>query len=268
MLREFLQSVLTRANTATRQLGYVQETVSTYARYRRVRHSWEPHLSASRRFIEQAVAATPGRSAVIILGSGWGLDLPLSTLEQEYQQVYLVDIVHPHPVRKRLADHTTLHLIEADLTGIVAQFSRGQDGSSVVAPEFPMLPRADLIISANLLSQLPILPTRYAERRQWLNIHQLKKQVLLAHVGWLAAQATPVCLVSDYRMNIYDRQGVCLEQEDLFDGLALKSSEHEWEWEIAPFGEVARNFRITHQVRALHLQPRESCFMDRSMLLP
>lgn len=107
---------------------------------------------------------TPGRSAVLVLGSGWGLDIPLATLEQEYQHVYWVDIVYPRPVKKRLSNHKTLHLIEADLTGVVAQLSRGSNGSSIMTPEFPKLPSADLIISANLLSQLPILPMRYTER--------------------------------------------------------------------------------------------------------
>lgn len=261
MLWEFFQSLLMRANSSARQLGYLRETISTYARYRRVRQSWVPHLSASRSFIEQTVAATPGRNAVIILGSGWGLDLPLATLERTYQQVHLVDIVHPRSVRKRLSKHHTLHFIEADLTGVVAQLSRSSDRASAVTPEFPTLPNADLIISANLLSQLPILPMRYAERRQWTIRDGLKKQLLFAHAEWLAAQTTPVCLISDYQMHIYDRQGVCIEQEDLFDGLAFKSSTNEWEWEIAPFGEVAKNLRITHQVRALHLQPGESCFL-------
>ncbi len=261
MLWEFFQSLLMRANSSARQLGYLRETISTYARYRRVRQSWAPHLSASRNFIEQIVTATPGRHAVTILGSGWGLDLPLATLERTYQQVHLVDIVHPRSVRKRLSKHHTLHFIEADLTGVVAQLSRSSDRASAVTPEFPTLPNADLIISANLLSQLPILPMRYAERRQWTIRDGLKKQLLFAHAKWLAAQATPVCLISDYQMHIYDRQGVCIEQEDLFNGLTFKSSTNEWEWEIAPFGEVAKNFRITHQVRALHLQPGESCFL-------
>jgi hypothetical protein len=264
MLGELVQSLLTRANPAARALGYVHESVSTQARYRRVRRHWEPHLRASRSFIEQTVATTSGRTAVIVFGSGWGFDIPLDTLEHEYQQVYLLDIVHPRPVRKRFAARKKFQLIEADLTGVVASLAQENSHLSFTSA-FPLLPAADLIISANVLSQLPLLPARYAERQQWTNVALLKTQILLAHAQWLASLATPVCLVSDYALNIHDRQGVCIEHDSLLAGLALKPGSEEWEWEIAPFGEMANDLRITHQVRAIRLQPGESCFVGSSI---
>jgi hypothetical protein len=260
MLQEFVQSLITPATPAARALGYVHESVSTKARYRRVRRYWESHLRASRSFIEQTVALTSGCQAVIIFGSGWGVDIPLDTLIHGYQHVYLIDIVHPRSVRKQLARQNNCHLIEADLTGIVTSLAQG-NSHPPFTPSFPSLPVADLIISANVLSQLPLLPVRYAERRQWPNVAQFKAQILLAHAEWLASLATPVCLVSDYTMNIHDRQGVCLERDNLLGGLALSPGNAEWEWEIAPFGEIAKDLRFTHQVRAIRLQPGESCFI-------
>lgn len=261
MLWEAIQTVMTRSLPAARKLGYVHEAIGLYARYRRVRRSWQPHLQSCHAFIAQTVAATTPRDAVLVLGSGWGLDIPLTTLEHTYRHVYLVDIVHPRAIRRRSRHRDTLTLIEGDLSGLVTALAQAPHRLSLLlqAPRFPHLPPADLILSCNLLSQLPLLPLRYAAQHGGLDVAQVARTILLAHARWLASLHTPVCLLSDYAMLTYDRQGMCVAQDDLLAGLSLPAGEAEWDWEIAPWREVHKDFRVVHRVRALRLRPGKMC---------
>ena len=47
-----------------------------------------------------------------------------------------------------------------------------------------------------------------------------------------------------------DRSGRVTDRLDLMFGIGLPEPNDAWDWEIAPFGEVGRRYRLIHRVHA------------------
>lgn len=266
MLWELIEAARTKSSRSARQWGYVHETIAMAARFSRVRQHWEAHLKRSREFIERhALDTTEGRDVVVILGSGWTLDVPMAFLERHFREVILVDMVHPTSVRKRVSRKSGhVRLIEADLSGVVAGLSSNAERLRQVLlnPTFPTLPRASLIISTNLLSQLALPIVRHAEKRGVTDTWWMGRALLLKHAEWLRDLSTPLCVVTDYKSLAYDRTGACVEEKDLLANLALPNVLDEWTWEIAPRGEISRDCRYEHLVKAFCVQRGDMLFVE------
>ncbi len=81
-----------------------------------------------------------------MLGSGLLDDVPLDRLAAPVDRVSLMDAGHPWPARLAARAH-------AHVSSVTAEISAGLTGGLV-----EICADADLIVSANLLSQIPIVP--------------------------------------------------------------------------------------------------------------
>lgn len=241
MLVEVLQYLTTPAPLRHRRLGYVGQSVALHSRSRRCRRSWEPHLARTRAVIEASAAACPRRRAVAVLGSGLLDDVPLRSLARVFERVLLVDAVHPWPARACALPHRNVRLVSRDLSG-----AQGQPDPLAFLDEVPGL---DLVVSANLLSQLPILPVDRAERRG-ADGAALGRRIVETHLASLALRGVRVCLVGDVRQHELARDGTSLGEHDLLFGVVLPPAPLAWSWDLAPFGEVGSDRRLVHDVVA------------------
>ena len=81
------------------------------------------------------------------------LDVPLEELAAAFDRVILVDLIHPWPARLAARRYPNVALVTAEISaGLAGAWAE-------------LCAEADLIVSANLLSQIPLLPIEAHETR-------------------------------------------------------------------------------------------------------
>lgn len=250
MLVEWANYLTLPAPRDHRRLGYVRESVSLLSRSRRCRGAWAPHLAAARAVIAESFAELQQRRAAIVLGSGLLDDVPLGALAAAFETVLLVDAVHPWPTRRAVRSYANVRLLTADLSGsadwLLGRAAELNDPLPALLADRPI----DFVISANLLSQLPILPLAWLEERGAIVPEGLGSRIVAAHLDGLARLSARICLVTDVAQVEEDRRGRVVERVDLLHGALLPAPDRSWDWELAPFGEAERDTRLVHRVQA------------------
>jgi hypothetical protein len=189
-------------------------------RYLHQRENWMHHLEQTRNFIQQKLEPIDAKS-VAVLGSGWLLDIPVEFLVEKFQRIYLVDLAHPPQILKKWENLSAIAFLELDVTARFHQLQLKSFGTS--APEWPF--EADVIISANLLSQLAELPLDYIDKRLSNNIlAEIQKQ----HLTKLSASRYSI-LITDVAEIQYNGNGNT-RKELIFAELPIKSPEKKWVW--------------------------------------
>lgn len=257
MLFDLLQALVTPAPFDHRRLGCVGDSIRTASRARRCRRAWAPHLAATKAVVRAVVADTDKRDTVVVLGSGRLDDVPLEDLAGAFRRVVLVDAVHPIASRMRSKRFSNVERITADLSGsFPLLLGRADDLGPALSP-ICSEPGTDLVVSVNLLSQLPIRPVERLERSprglgRWRSGDgdALGRTIVARHLDALAALPARVCLVTDLDETEEDRAGRVVERLDLLYGLDPGTADETWTWELAPFGEAARDRRLLHHVSA------------------
>lgn len=247
MLLEWALYLGTPAPRNLRRLGYLRESVSLLSRSRRCRAAWAPHLSAAQAVVREAFADLR-RGRAVVLGSGLLDDVPLAELAAAFERVLLVDAVHPWPARLRARRYGNVALATADLTG-TEDWLLGH-GPVAADPLAALCEGADFVVSANLLSQLPILPIDRFESRGLPVPDGLGARIVTDHLAALDRLKARVCLIADVMEREEDRGGAVTDRLDLMHGVTLPETAHAWDWELAPFGEAARHRRLIHRVHA------------------
>ena len=202
MIGEWLTHLTTPCRQPFRRMGYLRELIAIRERHRRCRKAWRIHLAASRALILEAVERCPGRERVAVLGSGSLFDIPLAELAGRFRQVTLIDICHLRETQRTASRLANVELVDADVSGVAEALGslRPQDGTPLPepAPDSIVLSDADLIISANLLSQLPLIPLDYlsvvAPHLSKEDRDQFARSVIDRHLAMLQAQTGTVCL--------------------------------------------------------------------------
>ena len=252
MLLDLLHWLVQPATLAARRLGHAGESVRLASRSRRCRGAWAPHLAAARDAVRAAMADLPRRDTAVVLGAGLLDDVPIDDLAAAFRRVVLVDAVHPWRGRWRARRHPNVVRLTFDLSGMQdLMLGRGE----TVGPVLPPVCReADLVISANLLSQLPILPVARLEATGRLgpftDPDACGRRIVVAHLAALAGLPARICLVADRDETEEDRDGRVIERLDLLYGVDPGSAPRNWDWILAPFGEEARDRRLVHRVSA------------------
>ncbi|BAU90991.1 hypothetical protein MPPM_2386 [Methylorubrum populi] len=255
MLLDLLHLLTTPAPRAQRRLGYLRDSIWLMSRARRCRRAWAPHLEASRAVMRAAIAGVERRDTAVVLGSGLLLDVPLADLAGAFRRVVLVDAVHLRPARRAIRAFPNVEALTADLSGAMALMTGAARDLDPGLPSVCAAPETGLVISANLLSQLPIRPVERLEASRrplgpWTpnDGDAFGRRIIEGHLDALAGLTARVCLVTDLDEIEEDRQEQVHARHDLLYGVRLGNPESAWSWELAPFGEMARNRRLIHRV--------------------
>lgn len=230
MILEALNFAATWLVSGRRKAGEVNSSVRLWARAGRCARDWAEHEARCKSFVR---ANMPERGRVaVVLGSGLLRDVPIEALSEAFDEVRLYDLQHLASVRiwiwaKRLRN---LRLLQRDLA-LGLDFLRAE-------------PKVDLVISANLLSQLGVAAERAGVDTAGL---------IAAHVEGLRAAAGRKLLVTDVAFEIIPRDGSVAETHDLMHGVALPSPEATWPWPVAPHGEIDPAYKAVHRVVAIRL---------------
>lgn len=256
MLKEWLISLRTLCPPPLVALGYRYEAVACLSRAGRCAKAWAPHQEASRQAILAAMAdAPPGRRTALVLGAGPCLDLPLAALRGRFDRVILADVAHLPPARRWAARDPHIELACVELTGTAAALLDPAASAPPVpgSDAFTDQTEIGLVISLNLISQLPLIPVEWA-RRRWpaADLDGFARAIITAHLAHLRRFDCPVLVIGDVERQHRDSGGGTYHREDPLLGMTLPSGP-EWDWLLAPPGEVERGRSILNRVRAARL---------------
>ena len=88
-----------------RRMEYLSDQKGIMNRYLAEADNWESHLKHTRDFIVKCLGEKH-YGTMVVLGSGWLLDLPLDFITSRTREVYLLDIVHPPQILKKIVKYT------------------------------------------------------------------------------------------------------------------------------------------------------------------
>ncbi|KAF0234187.1 MAG: hypothetical protein FD177_1099 [Desulfovibrionaceae bacterium] len=248
MLAELVEYLLTSCPLPARKLGYLTEAVAIRARHRRCRAAWQSHLENSRAAIMEAAQASSGRKCALVLGSGALLDVPVEQLARMFERVVLADVVHPLAARWRVRRLYNVRCMTLDVTGTLAALAHGPgipDSTPLALCDLLKREAPDLIVSANILSQLPLLPLRRLKASGLhapLELEAFASRLLAEHVSLLEACPGTACLIADIRW--HGTSGI----ENPLRGALLPPPVRTWTWNVAPRPEISRDHDVYHEV--------------------
>ncbi len=206
MLSEAVKYLTTPCPSHLRSMGYLKELIALEARYRRCQIAWQPHIQKTKSIICDAVNAVTRNKKVVVLGSGILSDIPIEVLSEKFDTVLLVDVCFLEKTRKQLSQHSNVEWQAMDVTGVAEplyNWAKGnQSSENFPVPSPPpdiMLDDADLVISSNLLSQLPLIPMQCLRRKKSHSneetIVEFAQGIVRAHLEFLDTCPGTVCLI-------------------------------------------------------------------------
>lgn len=205
----------------------------------------------------------------IVLGSGLLLDVPVEELSAHFKEVVLVDILHLPEVADRLKGLPNVRTVQCDVTGIAENISRLRNQMSVdpgtlpepkaLIPEFD--DQTDLVISLNMLSQIYLWPKQFIGARigggEERALTAWTRRIVETHFEMLSSLPCTVCLITDYEYYARSRQGTLLVRESTIEGVKLPEPDRQWVWDIAPLGEMSRDYAVYRNVAGIRLGQRD-----------
>ncbi len=245
MLAELLLNTVVTCQPHARRLGYGKGLVSLWSRSRRCTKAWAPHHAATRNFVEDLVQTLPSGGNVWVLGAGLLDDVPLDLLSRHFSRVLLVDIAFLPGLRFRLRRFGNVEARLFDVTGLAAPLSQWQAGLPLPALNAEKILEIDsvppsLVLSLNLLSQLPLLPLEWLQGwgQGFAVRHAYGRSIVSAHLRGLRRFDCPVGLVTDHRRVFRNRAGEVVVAESALFEVTPPVAEKEWTWALAPLGEI------------------------------
>ena len=250
MLLEATLRLSARTDPPLRKLGLVRDAVALWSRATRQRRAWAPHEARCHTALRGAIESLASRRMVLVLGSGLIRDVPLPSLAEQFDRVVLLDAVHLLPARLR-ARRAGAEIAVGDLTGTARWLVGEAAGRTDPLARWREDPTLDLVISANVLAQLPMAIESWLDQRKGADPAppaELPDEVVRWHLEDLASLRCRVCVLTDVGYRVVDRRGGVVEEEDLLRGATLPAPDAAWDWTVAPFGELARNEAHIHRV--------------------
>lgn len=262
MLAELLRSLRLHAPGWARRLGLVHEHVAITFRRRRASAAWAPHLEASRAAILTAADRCTARRRVLVIAAGDCADVPVRELAARFGEVWLTDIVlGPELFEHARVGSGHVHAAIWDATGALETLARAWRtlGPAQVEALFadgeagpPPGGEPDLVVSANCISQLGVVPLDRLARGQADEplVARCAAAAARRHLAWLQARAGVRVLLGDQARLDVSAQGIELRREPVPGLEDLRAPDRTWRWTLAPIPELNREFHRVHEVGA------------------
>ena len=246
-------------------MKYISDQEGIFERYLEEHEGWQNHIHNSRSFILDCVKRNNPQS-VVIMGSGWLLDVPLKELMAECEQVYLADIWHPQQVRAKVKDSPNCSLIYTDLTGgavtqiysLVKSHRRTGVRESLRSISFakPELPAGEIfMVSLNILNQLDIMIMNYLKRFIKYpddEISYFRKKIQENHLELLKPGHS--CLICDHEEIVLDQKHkVVSTKKPIYTELPKAKRKQEWKWYFDKGGAFSQSYKTEFNVIAIEL---------------
>lgn len=246
-------------------MKYISDQQGIIERYLEEHEGWKLHLENTRSFIMDCVKKyTP--ESVIIMGSGWLLDVPLKELIPMCKRIYLADIWHPRQVRAMIQKYPNCSLVYTDLTGgavkqvydLVKSFRKTGNMESLrsISSSKPELPdKNSYMISLNILNQLDIILVDYIKRFIKYSdeeIREFRKQIQENHLAFLKPGQS--CLIVDREEIVSDSKNqVVATKKPVYAELPEGKKRMEWKWSFDQGGAFNKGNKTEFNVIAIEM---------------
>lgn len=239
-------------------MGFVKESIAMAARAKRCQTTWQPHYQACQDAILEIAELCEEKRKVLIFGAGSLQDIPLDALSELFDQVLLVDLVFLPDARNQAAAYTNVQLIEYDVTESLDDLYHGN--------HYVAIPKrwlndfgVDLVVSLNLMTQLPLMPVKWLESHFQLDeveADDIGQMLMAAHLHYLQqfsehadSRDNPlICLISDRWVQRFDKNGQLIKEFDPWGDVLKPEAQKEWDWQIMPLGEASRHYSQVNRV--------------------
>jgi hypothetical protein len=258
VILELLEYLTTPSSWTARKLGYLNGQLGIKVRHRQCRRAWNGHLENTKQVIRRAILECPQHRKAVVLGSGLLLDVPMSDLTSTFREVILVDVVHPLAVTLASWRYGNVSLVRADISATAECLAKvAREPSQPLPRATPQLfcddPEVDYVVSVNLLSQLPYVPSHYLEKttRPEAEIESYARDLIDAHLNYLQRLPGVVTLITDVEKLQVDRSGTIVDRYDILYGRAIPWQADEWTWEHVPLKHLSPDFAYHRRVCAV-----------------
>lgn len=232
--------------------GHLIESISLREKERRCHEAWLPHLESCKNFIIQNCQKIKNKKTAVVLGSGPLHEIPIEWLSKNFQNVILVDIIHLQSTKRSVGHLSNITFINHDISELEESLQKGDLTTKV--PEKKFAEDCSVVISANLLSQIPLHLERYIDAK-FKKINSFEKEAYLEascknHILYLKSFSCPALLYCDRERLYKNAKGEIIEKEQGLPDLSLESPEREWTWNVSPLNEFAKGIKVEMRVCA------------------
>jgi hypothetical protein len=222
---------------------------------------WLPHLKNCQDLFQESLRDLPQKKSVVILGSAHLHEIPLHLLTENFENITLVDVVHPlkhHWLAKR---NPRLRLVTQDLSQSLDKLDTVSSTEDLRALIQQLNEKelfnfeADLIVSANILSQLALLPMETLEKKIKRPLTIDEKDGFCTAIAEMHLKNLKKCqgkklIYADREVIYRDPQG-----QEIYSGkypvsFAGFKKLKEWIWMLAPLKEASRDYSIEMKIEA------------------
>jgi hypothetical protein len=231
MILEALEYLTTPCPKWARDMGYLRESIAIRHRARRCRPDWAQHQANTKSAILSVAQEMGHVPEIILLGAGLCLDIPINALSSLTERLTLVDAVRLRGLRLP----KNARYLCMDVEGSATALHAGERPSANPLNGFQ---GPGLIVSVNLLSQLPLIPCR------WATEPALQQEILHRHVQSLRDHKGPSLLIADAMRWTLDQAGTVISQDNIAQAAGLPAPSQTWRWPLIPAHEAGAGPRI------------------------
>ena len=244
-----------------KRMGYKTDQEGIIRRFLNEDGAWNSHIKNTKDVIIEQSEQIQEKKTVLVLGSGWLLDIPIDFLCKTFTNVVLTDIFHPKEIVKKYSKYTNIVWLQCDLTGIAENvFAIGRKGSKNFNDELKKVKiyppalnvKANYVISANILSQLDELIIDYLKKYQEIDTEILagfRRKIQEKHLDFLKKSKS--VLITDIEELYFNRDAELVEQVCLmYCKLPESRIITEWEWTFDSKMTYRRNNVTYRKVKA------------------
>lgn len=260
MFKEVFRYLTTPASQKAKRLGILNEIIALEFRSDRQSFYWAEHQQKCKDFIKRNLPHVSKSKSVMILGAGLGQEFDLAFLATTFKHVYLVDLILSHSLKTQISQLPNITFIECDLSGINSSQEHTNDFNNYLAPNLDCPPDLGLLVSCNLMSQLPLFTLR--KNKYFLSLDEIsqkaiEKELKKFHLTWIShfSKEAKVILLSDVAHYYFDHKSNLLLKEDHSSELFQKLKSEKWMWPMAPLGEISKDYSLHLEVWAIILNP-------------
>lgn len=246
-------------------MKYISDQQGIIERYFAEHEGWKLHLENTRSFILDCVKKYSPKS-IVIMGSGWLLDVPLKEIIDICERIYLADIWHPRQIRAMVQKYPKCSLVYTDLTGgaikqiykLVKSFQKTGTVESLKSisyntPEFPE--KDSYMISVNILNQLDIILMDYVKKFIKYpddEIRDFRKKIQENHLAFLKPGKS--CLIADQEEIVSNSKNqLVTTKKTVYADLPEGKRRMEWKWAFDQGGAFNKGNRTEFNVIAIEL---------------
>ena len=107
---------------------------------------------------------------------------------------------------------------------------------------YHIFPDIDLVVSLNLLSQLPVTPINWLQEQGFDDgeaLDNFGRDLIAQHLAWIEGFKGVRLLITDRRWEEKDPSGRVVTRTDPLYGIELPGPDKIWSWKVAPPGELS-----------------------------